>query len=124
MWCWLNWCPNGRIPLLQLDDGTHLAESNAILFYLARDSPYLPMLPLDQARVLQWHCFEQYSHEPNVATARFWISIKKMENTPFNVELLAQKQAQGRAALEVMERHLQGRPFFVDGHYSIADIGL
>ncbi len=116
--------PNGRIPVLQLDDGTHLAESNAILFYLARNTPCWPTATLEQAQVLQWLFFEQYSHEPNIATARFWVSIKKIESTPFNAELLSQKQVHGRAALEVMERHLQNRPFFVGGRYTIADIGL
>jgi glutathione S-transferase len=116
--------PSGRIPVLELDDGTQLPESNAILFYLSRDTPYWPTVVLEQAQVLQWLFFEQYSHEPNIATARFWISIKKIERTPFNAEFLAQKQANGRAALEVMEHHLHDRPFFVGGRYTIADIGL
>ena len=116
--------PNGRIPLLQLDDGSYLPESNAILYYLAQDTRYWPSSTIEQAQVLQWLFFEQYSHEPNIATARFWVSIKKIENTPFNTEMLSQKKAQGRAALEVMERHLRNRSFFVGGQYSIADIGL
>jgi glutathione S-transferase len=68
--------------------------------------------------------FEQYSHEPNIATARFWISIKKLETTPFNVELLRQKQSLGRAALKVMEDHLLRHLVFVGECYSIADIAL
>jgi glutathione S-transferase len=115
---------NGRIPVLELDDGTNLAESNAILFYLAQNTTYWPKPILEQAKVLQWLFFEQYSHEPNIATARFWVSIKKLENTPYNAELLSQKQAQGRAALELMERHLREQPFFVGGRYTIADIAL
>ncbi|WP_019867286.1 glutathione S-transferase family protein [Methylovulum miyakonense] len=116
--------PNGRIPLLELDDGTFLPESNAILFFLAQGSRYWPSATLEQAQVLQWLFFEQYSHEPNIATARFWLSIKGLEDTPFNNGLLAQKQKQGRAALEVMETHLNNRPFFVGDRYTIADMAL
>lgn len=115
---------NGRIPVLELDDGTHLAESNAILFYLAQSTPYWPNSVLEQSKVLQWLFFEQYSHEPNIATARFWISIKKLEHTPFNAELLSRKQAQGREALQLMENHLRHQSFFVGRRYSIADIAL
>lgn len=116
--------PNGRIPLLELDDGTYLAESNAILYLLAQNTPYWPNTALAQAQALQWMFFEQYSHEPNIATARFWISIKKIETTPFNEELLRQKQSLGRAALKVMEDHLASRLYFVGERYSIADIAL
>ena len=63
--------PNGRVPVLQLEDGTALAESDAILFYLAEGTPYLPVDRIERARVLQWLFFEQYSHEPYVAVARF-----------------------------------------------------
>jgi len=116
--------PNGRIPLLQLDDGTYLAESNAILYLLAQNTSYWPTTAVAQAQVLQWLFFEQYSHEPNIATARFWISIRKIETTPFNEELLRQKQSLGHAALRVMEDHLSRRRYFVDDSYSIADIAL
>lgn len=116
--------PNGRIPVLELEDGTYLAESNAILYLLAQNTPYWPTAILAQAQVLQWLFFEQYSHEPNIATARFWISIKKIETTPFNEERLRQKQTLGRAALKVMEDHLVRRRYFVSESYSIADIAL
>ena len=115
---------NGRIPVLELDDGTCLAESNAILYYLSQGSPYWPTDRLAQSQVLQWLFFEQYSHEPNIATPRFWLVIKKLEMTPFNAELLAQKQKAGNQALAVMERHLGSRAFFVGERYSIADIAL
>jgi glutathione S-transferase len=115
--------PNGRIPLVELDDGRYLAESNAILFWLSQNSPYWPENAFEQAQVLQWLFFEQYSHEPNIATARFWLANKKIES-PFDSELLRQKQIQGRAALEVMERHLSKHQFFVGERYSIADIAL
>ena len=116
--------PNGRIPVLELDDGTTLAESNAILYYLSQGTPYWPADRLQQSQVLQWLFFEQYSHEPNIATPRFWLAIKKLEMTPFNAELLAQKQKAGNAALGVMEQHLRSRRFFVAERYTIADIAL
>jgi len=116
--------PNGRIPVLALDDGRFLPESNAILYFLAQGTPYWPDDRFERAEVLQWLFFEQYSHEPNIATARFWLTIKKVELTPFYRELLGQKQTLGRAALEVMEGRLQKRSFFVGERYSIADIAL
>ena len=114
--------PNGRIPVLELDDGTFLPESDAILFYLAEGTPYLPDDRLQRAQVLQWMFFEQYSHEPNIATSRFW--LRHLELDAGRRAALAQKQALGHAALGVMETHLAGRAFFVGGHYSIADIAL
>ncbi len=114
--------PNGRIPLLEIEPGNYLAESNAILFHLARGSAYLPEAPLTQARILQWLFFEQYSHEPYIATSRFWIALLgKAEE--FRDEL-AKKRAPGYAALGVMDRHLAQRDWFVDGRYTIADIAL
>jgi glutathione S-transferase len=113
--------PNGRIPLLELEDGTHLAESNAIMWYLAEDTPFLPTDRLARAQVLQWMFFEQYSHEPNIATVRFWLHT---ELTDERRALLPSKRAQGYAALQVMERHLHDRTFFVGERYTIADIAL
>lgn len=116
--------PNGRIPILQLPDQTYLAESNAILFFLAQGSPLWPKTSLEQAKVLQWMFFEQYSHEPYIATLRFWLSIKKIgPNDPENA-LLESKSSQGHAALRVMEDHLTSHTFFVGGMFSIADIAL
>ncbi len=114
--------PNGRIPLLQLPDGEHLAESNAILNYLAEGTAFLPRAGLPRARVLQWQFFEQYSHEPYIAVARY---INKYLGLPDErrAEYEA-KQAGGRAALTVMEQHLQGNEFFVAGGPTIADISL
>ena len=114
--------PNGRIPALELEDGTCLAESNAILWYLADGSPYLPAGKLERAQVLQWMFFEQYSHEPYVATPRF-ILKHLPQDSPRRAEL-PKRLEQGRAALTVMEKHLAGRQFFVGEHYSIADIAL
>lgn len=115
---------NARIPVLELDDGSYLPESNAILYFLAQGTSYWPTDRFEQAQVMQWLFFEQYSHEPNIATPRFWLAIKGLENTPFNLELLAQKQKAGNQALAVMDQYLQSRRFFVGERYSIADIAL
>jgi len=115
---------NARIPVLQLDDGSYLPESNAILYFLAQGTSYWPTDRFEQAQVMQWLFFEQYSHEPNIATPRFWLAIKGLEKTPFNLELLAQKQKAGNQALAVMDQYLQSRRFFVGERYSIADIAL
>jgi len=114
--------PNGRIPTLALADGSFLAESNAILWYLAEDSRFIPDERLERGAMLQWMFFEQYSHEPYVATSRF---IKKHlpAGSPRQAEL-PQRLAQGRAALAIMDAHLQDRKFFVAGRYTIADIAL
>lgn len=115
---------NGRIPVLELDDGACLPESNAILYHLSQGTAYFPDDAFERAQVMQWLFFEQYSHEPNIATPRFWLKIKGLEQTSFNLELLAQKQKAGNDALAVMDAHLQSRLFFVGERYSIADIAL
>jgi glutathione S-transferase len=114
--------PNGRIPTLELDDGTNLAESNAILFYLAEGSAFLPADRLGRAQVLQWMFFEQYSHEPFVATPRF--IVKHLPPGHARYAELPDRLAKGRAAFAVMESHLAARKFFVAERYSIADIAL
>ena len=114
--------PNGRIPLLALEDGTCIAESNAILFYLAEGSRFLPEDRLARALTLQWMFFEQYSHEPNIAVARHW--IQHVEMTPAQQAQLPARQEAGRAALAVMERHLSGVNWFGGEAMSIADIAL
>ncbi len=114
--------PNGRIPLIETDDGMCLAESNAILWYLAEASVFIPHDRLARAQVLQWMFFEQYSHEPYVATPRF-ILKHLPKDSPRRSEL-PQRLTQGRAALAVMDRHLEGRRFLVAETYSIADIAL
>ena len=114
--------PNGRIPTLELDDGTCLAESDAILFYLAEGTPLLPMDRLGRAQVLQWMFFEQYSHEPYVATPRY--IVKHLPPGHARYAELPERLAKGRAALAVMETHLSARAFFVAERYTIADIAL
>ena len=114
--------PNGRIPLLEFADGSTLAESNAILFFLADGTRLLSEEPAETAQTLQWMFFEQYSHEPYIAVARFW--CRHPESSSFTEPELARKREGGRAALAVMEGHLAERSFFVGERYSIADIAL
>ena len=114
--------PNGRVPLLELDDGAFLAESNAILWYLARGTDFLPEHPFEQAKTLEWLCFEQYSHEPYIATSRYWIHYLNAREQ--YRDKLAEKRDPGYAALGVMEGHLGKRPFFVGARMTIADIAL
>ena len=114
--------PNGKIPLLEIEPRVYLAESNAILHYLGDGTPLLPSDRLLHAQVLQWLFFEQYSHEPYIATARY--IVRYLGSPPDYAKTLAEKRAPGYAALGVMEGHLASRPFFVGGRYTIADIGL
>ncbi len=112
--------PALRVPTLVLDDGRSLGESNAIIAYFAEGTPYVPEDRFDRAKVLQWMFFEQYSHEPNIAVARFW-RIAGIEPPAADLEA---KQRGGEAALAAMERHLTSQEFFVGDRYSIADIAL
>jgi glutathione S-transferase len=112
--------PALRIPALVLDDGRALAESNAILFYFADGTDYLPADHYERAQMLQWLFFEQYSHEPHIAVARFW-RIARI--TPPPAELEAKNKA-GHAALRALDRHLTDHHYLVAERYTIADIGL
>lgn len=114
--------PDGRIPVLEIEDGTCIAESNAILFYLAEGSRFLPSDRLARALALQWMFFEQYSHEPFIAVARHW--IQHIEMTEAQRAQLPDRQAGGRAALAVMERHLGRADWFGGDAMNIADIAL
>ena len=113
--------PNGRIPVLEVESGVYLSESNAILIYLSEGTPLLPSDKLDRARVMQWLFFEQYSYEPFIATSRFWRSHGMADQ---NQQALAEKQAPGYAALEVLEQQLKQHPFLASDRYTIADIAL
>ncbi len=103
--------PNGRIPLIELEDGRLLAESGAILFYFAEGTRFLPADRWERVQVLQWMFFEQYSHEPYVAVARAWLHLFGMDEE--RKRQLPQKQKLGYDALGVMERHLREREYFV-----------
>ena len=113
--------PALRVPTLRLDDGRHLAESNAILWYLAEGTELVPDDRYERARVLQWMFFEQYDHEPNIAVARFWLHLGDAAPDP---GALAARQEGGRRALWAMEGHLAARDFLVADRFTIADIAL
>jgi len=114
--------PNGKVPLVQRSDGRVLVESNAILFWLAEGTPYLPTDGWQRAQALSWMFFEQYSHEPYIAVARF-ISIWTPPDSPRRDDLPRLRE-RGHAALAVMERHLQDNPWFTGPDYGVADIAL
>ena len=114
--------PNGRVPVLEIDDGIHLSESNAILTFLAEQTRYFPNKPISRATVMQWLFFEQYSHEPHIAVARSWHIHNELDEE--KQCMLRKHHSLGHAALRVMEKHLENRSFFVDEQYTIADISL
>lgn len=116
--------PNGRIPVLQVGERL-IPESNAACFYLADGTRLIPEDRFDRADMLRWMFFEQYSHEPNVATLRFWLAfLGEGRLTEFQRSLLPGKREAGEAALGLMDEHLAGRDFFVAGRLSLADIAL
>jgi glutathione S-transferase len=112
----------GKIPLVELERGVFLQESNAILHYLADGSELLPQERMAHAQVLRWMFFEQYSHEPSVAVARF--IVRYLGRPAEREEILQRKIAEGHEALAVLEAHLATRTFLVGERYSIADIAL
>jgi glutathione S-transferase len=113
--------PALRVPTLVLDDGRALAESNAILWYLADGTPYLPTDRFERAKVLQWMFFEQYSHEPNIAVVRFLVAFA---DAPAPASEIEARRKAGYRALDAMNRELAQRDFLVAGRYTIADIAL
>jgi|GEM_PF-39947 len=114
--------PNAKIPLLELDDGSFISESNAILNYLAHGTAFLPDDPFLKAKVLEWQFFEQYSHEPYIAVARF---INKYQNLPDSRRAeYESKQPGGHKALSIMEKQLNESDYLVGNQYTIADISL
>ena len=112
----------GQVPLLRCADGSVLAESGAILWYLGEGSPWIPADALARARVLQWMFFEQYRVEPNIATSRYWIALLNAADR--YRDQLAAKRAPGEAALAVLESHLAGAEFFPGAAPSLADLAL
>ncbi len=115
--------PGLRVPTLVLDDGRPLAESNAILWYFGDGTNYVPDDAYERAQVLQWQFFEQYSHEPSIAVARFWLAYSDSPREDF-AERLPGWMKGGYAALDGMETHLRDRLFLVGERYSLADISL
>ncbi len=118
--------PAGRIPVLVLEDGTALPESNAILNYLADGTGWLPSGRLDRAQVLRWQCYEQYEHEPALAVVRAWTLHPEWgpQDPAMRAALLAEKREKGTAVLGVMDEVLREAPFFVAGAPTIADLTL
>jgi glutathione S-transferase len=112
--------PALRVPTLVFDDGRSMGESDAIMFYFAEGTPYLPEDRFERAQVLQWLFFEQYSHEPNIAVARFWVIAGI---TPSQADAEAKRRG-GIAALRAMESRLADREYLVGDRYTIADIAL
>ena len=114
--------PNERIPAIELEDGRYLWESNAILNYLAESTSFLPKERFARAKVLQWQFFEQYSHEPYIATARYinkYLGLPKEREAEYHG-----KQSGGHKALQVMDKQLEQNKFFIGAPATIADISL
>jgi len=114
--------PNGRIPSVELDDGRLLFESNAIIMYFAEGTPFLSADRFERAETLQWLFFEQYSHEPYIASVRFLVMYPQVKDD--RRQILDTMRRRGHDALAVMERHLKSRDWFVGARYSVADIAL
>lgn len=114
--------PNGKVPLLEIGKEQYIPESNAALFYLAENTDFLPTDRFEKAQALQWMFFEQYSHEPFIATSRF--IIKYLNKADEMADILEQKREPGYKALAVMDNHLKDHNYFVANRYTIADIAL
>ncbi|WP_233840055.1 glutathione S-transferase family protein [Dyella sp. 2HG41-7] len=114
--------PTGTVPAIQLDDGRSLSESNAILFFLATDTPYLPADAFGRAKVQQWLSFEQERVESVIGSLRYWTLTGKLERRP--PALVEMKRAAGERTLQILDRELAQRPFLTDHGYSVADISL
>jgi len=116
--------PNGRVPLLEFDDGRLLPESGAIIFHLSDGTKLQPADKWARAQMLNWMFFEQYSHEPYIAVARFWLAYAPKDELEKRHHLVPEWHEKGNAALGVMETHLSKHDWFAGETYSIADIAL
>ena len=114
--------PTGTVPAIQLDDGRVLAESNAILSYLAEGTPYLPADPFDRAKVQQWLHFEQERVESVIGSLRHWTMTGKLSRR--SPELIEDKRAGARRTLGILEHELATRPFLAGDSYTIADMAV
>ncbi len=115
--------PDGHVPLLEVESGRFLAESNAILWYICGGTPLAPDNRLDRADALQWMFFEQHSLEPNLGAAWFWLTLVK-GGRELQLHAVEDWTEQGYRALLVMEKHLEHHTFFAAGRYTIADIAM
>jgi glutathione S-transferase len=116
--------PNGRVPMLEFEDGRILPESDAIIWYLAEGTRLAPESKWDRAQALSWMFFEQYSHEPYVAVARFWLKFAAKDDLAKKQHMVPEWHDKGNAALGVMNTHLKNHDWFGGPRYSIADIAL
>ncbi|QIK77855.1 glutathione S-transferase family protein [Sphingomonas piscis] len=115
---------NGRIPVLQIGD-RFLPESNAACVYLAHGTDLIPTERFDHADMLRWMSFEQYSHEPNIATLRFWLAfVGEDKLSEAQRDMLPAKRKAGEDALAVMDEHLSANDWFAAGRFTLADIAL
>jgi glutathione S-transferase len=115
--------PNGQVPLLEVAAGRYLAESNAILWYIAGGTPLAPESRVERAEALQWMFFEQHALEPNIGAAYFWLALVK-GGRDLQTHALEDWMERGYAALQVMENHLKTHDYFAAGQFTIADIAL
>jgi glutathione S-transferase len=115
--------PSGQVPLLEVAEGRHLAESNAILWYVAGGSSLAPDSRIERAETLQWMFFEQHALEPNIGAAYFWLSLVKGGRS-LQTHALEDWMERGYAALQVMENHLKDHQYFATGRLTVADIAL
>jgi glutathione S-transferase len=115
--------PSGQVPLLEVAPDRHLAESNAILWYVGAHSRLVPEDPIDRAQALQWMFFEQHALEPNVGSAYFWLALVR-GGRELHAHVIEDWMEKGYRALGVMESHLKDHEFFAAGRFTIADIAL
>jgi len=115
--------PSGQVPLLEVAEGRYLAESNAILWYVARGTSLAPESPIERAEALQWMFFEQHALEPNIGAAYFWLALVR-GGRDLQTHALEDWMERGYAALQVMENHLKIHDYFAAGQFTIADIAL
>ena len=115
--------PDGHVPLLEVEPGRYLAESNAILWYIAGGTAMAPEDRIQRAEILQWMFFEQHSLEPNLGAAWFWLTLVK-GGRELQLHAVEDWTEQGYRALRVMEKHLETHRFFAADRYTVADIAL
>ena len=115
--------PSGQVPLLEVEEGRYLAESNAILWYVAGGTPLAPELRVERAEALQWMFFEQHALEPNIGSAYFWLALVK-GGRDLQQHALEDWMEEGNRALGVMENHLKKHRYFAADRYTVADIAL
>jgi glutathione S-transferase len=115
--------PSGQVPVLEVGDGRFIAESNAILWYIAIGTPLAPENRLDRAEALQWMFFEQHALEPNIGAAYFWLCLVR-GGRELQTHALDDWMERGYSALRVMENHLRDHDYFADGRITVADIAL